>query len=862
MGTRRKRLLLLTISGLLTLLVFLTDLQVSLNIAVPTFYAVAIVLVAGQRRIWPVVLSACICSGLTFVPVLLESRANVPQFVWENRFIALSMIWIAVTGNLIFLRQTQFKRNLFKQLPPFFENSSLAVYIKDFHNHSVWINQQFRKLIGPVDQVPGFTIVNAKQSLKEEPIVSSLINNRQMKWDYNPLINDSNQTFGTLCLGIDLTDLKRYEEALKTSVEQRTSELSQINESLRQEIAERKKAERELQAALQRTQDILDSLFVFVGVLSTDGILLEANRAPLEAAHLELTDAIGKPFWETYWWNYSIDTQTELKQEFAQAAQGKSVRYDTKARLSQKNFINLDITFGPLYDSEGNVTQIIASAVDITDRLLAEKNAAQKTAQLETMLEVNPDFFFHLKTDGTILGYESSKQNHLFPTITDSLHQRINELVPESVAHHFEAAIHKLSQSHTLTSFEYTLKINKQPHWFQARLLPYLTDEILVIIQDIHERKAAEIEMNNMHNRLFEAQRLAHIGSWEWNIKDDTLWWSEEVYRILGLNDAQFPSETDSFLKMIHEDDRNKVQRLIANTLQNNLPFSIEHRIIRLNGELRHVHNQAAVKKSIDGEMLVMYGTIQDVTEKYETNKMVQEYRDELAHVSRLAVMGELAAGLSHELNQPLTAIANYSSTMKFLLKQGGDISELVSKIEAQSLRSGDIVRRLKNLAEKRKQQRLLFNIQESVRNALQLMNYQIRLNQVQVEVISENKFPTVFADRVQIEQVLVNLVKNAVEAMADTPLPRVLTISIEADTKSSTLISVADTGKGIPEELKQRLFTPFTTNKKEGLGIGLSLSRSLIDASDGELWHCQNSNGGATFYISLPSPKQIKKVG
>ncbi|WP_339729028.1 ATP-binding protein [uncultured Gimesia sp.] len=862
MATKRNRLRLLEFSGLLTLIVFLTDLQVSLNIAVPAFYAVGIVLVARQQRIGPVLFAASICSFLTFVPVIAEIGTNIPQSAWENRFIAIGMIWIAAAGDLIYLRQAQLKQNIQKQLAPFFENSSLAVSIKDFRNHSVWINQQFRKLIGPADQVPGFTIVNATQPATGEPIVTNLVNHREIKWHHNPLIDDLNRTVGTLCLGMDLTDQKRYEQALKTSVEQRTAELTQINKNLRQEIAERKRAEKELLAASKRTHDILDSLFVFVSVYSIEGILLEINRAPLDAANIKKSDVIGKPFWESYRWTYSAEVLSKMRNAMKGAAAGQTIRYDTKARISDQKLIDLDITFSPLYDVNGNVIQIIASAADITNRLLAEKCVVKKTAQLQAMLEVNPDFFFHLKADGTILGYESGKQNNLFPIADDSLHRNINELLPQSVAHQFDRAIQCFSHCRTPTSFEYSLNFNQRPHWFQARLLPYQSKEILVIIQDINERKVAEIEMNNMHNRLFEAQRLAHIGSWEWNIQDQTVWWSEEVYCIFGLDITEFQPSYVSCMEMIHEDDRELVQRVITNTLQNDLPFNIELRIKRPNGEVRHVLAQAALKKSLEGEKLLLYGTIQDLTEKHETSNMVQEYRDELAHVSRLAVMGELAAGLSHELNQPLTAIANYSSSLRYLLDQGGDISELVSKIEAQSLRSGDIVRRLKNLAEKRKQERLLFNIHESVRNALQLMNYQIRLNQIQVEVKSENKFPTVFADRVQIEQVLLNLVKNAVEAMEDTAVPRVLTITIETGNDSATLISVADTGNGIPEELKQRLFTPFTTNKKEGLGIGLSLSRSLIDASDGKIWYRQNSDGGATFHISLPFPKQTKKVG
>lgn len=862
MGTKRNRLRLLEISGLLTLLVFLTDLQFSLNIAIPAFYAVGIVLVAGQQRIGPVLLAASICSLLTFVPVIAELGTPIPQFTWENRFIAISMIWIAAAGDLIYLRQAQLKHNIQNRLAPFFENSSLPVSIKDFRTHSVWVNQQFRKLIGPADQVPGFTIVNAKQLATGEPIATNLVNQREIKWHHNTLIDDLNQTVGTLCLGMDLTDQKRYEAALKSNVEKRTAELTQTNESLRQEIAERKRVEKALLAASKRTHDILDSLIVFVGVYSIDGILLEVNRAPLEVAKIKKSDVIGKPFWESFRWTHSAEVLSNMRNAIKGAAAGQTIRYDTKARISDQGFIDLDITFSPLYDAHGNVLQIIASAVDITNRVLAEQCAAKKTAQLQAMLEVNPDFFFHLKTDGTICGYESGKQNNLFPAVEESLHKKIDELLPPSVADLFQTAIHQFNQSSPPTSFEYSLKINKQPHWFQARLFPYQTDEILVIIQDINKRKTAEMEMQNMHNRLFEAQRLAHIGSWEWNIQDHSLWWSEEVYCIFNLNESQFEPRYDSFLDLIHEEDRELVERVITNTLKNNLPFSIEHRIYRPNGEVRYVHNQAALKKSPNGETLLMYGTIQDLTEKYETSKMVQEYRDELAHVSRLAVMGELVAGLSHELNQPLTAIANYSSSMKHLLKQGHDVSELVTKIEAQSLRSGDIVRRLKKLAEKRKQQRLLFNVHESVRSALQLIHYQIRLNQIQIEIKSENHFITAYADRVQFEQVLVNLFKNAVEAMEDTPLPRVLTVTVESGIDSSTLISVADTGIGIPPEFKNRLFTPFTTNKKEGLGIGLSLSRSLINASEGKMWYSPNSHGGATFQISLPSPKHKKKVG
>ncbi|MCH9653109.1 MAG: PAS domain S-box protein [Planctomycetes bacterium] len=627
-----------------------------------------------------------------------------------------------------------------------------------------------------------------------------------------------------------------------------------MNEQLQHQIRERKRLETKLQLASKRIQDILDSLFVFVGVFSTEGVLLEANRAPLEAANLNKSDVIGKSFWETYWWSYSIEIQKQVKHALELAATGETVRFETRVRLSENKLIDLDITFGPLYDTDGKITQLIASSVDITDRLIAEKNVAKKTIQLQAMLEINPNIFFHTDMKGTILGYEKGITNSLFPLSEKFIKKNIDEMLPQLIADRFQAAISEVSISKIPVSFEFTLIINHLEHWFQTHLLPFLSDEILVVIQDINQQKAAEIEMHNLHIRLFEAQRLAHIGSWEWNLRDNTLWWSEEVYCIFGLNASEFQPDFEASLRLIHPDDRNLVKRVIANTLKIDLPFSIEHRIIRSDGEIRHVHEQAALKKNLAGETLLMYGTIQDITEKYEANRMAQEYRDELAHVSRLAVMGELAAGLAHELNQPLTAIANYSSSMKNVIEQGGDLSELATKIEAQSLRSGEIVHRIKSLATKRKQQRYLFNIHDSIRSSIQLINYKIHLQQIQVKLVAENNFTTVYADRVQIEQVLVNLIKNAVEAMEETPLPRILTITTSTTAGSMILISVADTGSGIPDSFMDQLFMPFSTTKKEGLGIGLSLSRSLIDSSGGKMWYSPNTVGGATFHISLPA--------
>lgn len=641
------------------------------------------------------------------------------------------------------------------------------------------------------------------------------------------------------------------------ALDQPTS-LMQINEQLSQEIVQHKQTAEKLQQAVKRTWDILNSLFVFVGVYSVDGLLLEVNRAPLESAGLQPADVIGKPFWETCWWSYSAEVQEKLKRSLREAARGRTIRFDTTARLSENRFIDLDITFGPLYDSTGEIVQLIGYAVDITERLAAEKREAEKSAQLQTILKVNPDLYFHLSYQGVLVGFVNENNQHHFLPVETVQQRHIYEIFPSAVASQFETAIQETIQSQTATTFEYTLELQQQSRWFQARLLPCQPEELLVIVQDITQQKTAEIRLQHVHARLSEAQRQAHIGSWEWNPRENSLWWSEEIYRILGLGDPDFQPTTQTFMEMVHEEDRELVSRVITNTLKNNLPFSFEHRIVRPQGEVRHVHLQAGLKADQQAGRKLMYGTIQDITEKQEASRIAQEYRDELAHVSRLVVKGELIAGLSHELNQPLTAIANYCGAMKALMEQGHDVSELRDKIEGQALRSGEIIRRLKAFTQKQEQQRFLFNIHDSIRSALQMIKYQIRLNQIEVKTCSKNKFTTVYADRVQVEQVLVNLFKNAVEAMEHTPFPRTLTVSTTSTPDKMIQISVSDTGCGVPEHFRGKLFTPFATSKKTGLGIGLSLSRSLIHAADGKMWFLPNTRHGASFHIQLPASQKL----
>lgn len=525
----------------------------------------------------------------------------------------------------------------------------------------------------------------------------------------------------------------------------------------------------------------------------------------------------------------------------------------------------------PVYNEQNQVTRITGVVEDITQRKLEEKailetnealeervrqrtaEMVDKSVQLKALFQALPDLVLVMNHRGDIVNFNSRRKD-LFSQSDLSAGRKIWDLLPEGMIDQFAESVQQVYETRQMKTIDFPLPSHRQNRWYRARVLPYLNEEVLLIIENISEQKVAEIDLKRTHEKLSEAQRLAHIGSWEWNVLDDSLWWSDEVFRIFGLKSSIFQPTYPGFLETIHPDDRALVERVVAQTLEYDLPYSIEHRIVRPNGEVRYVHEQGALKRNASGEIVSMHGTVQDITERHDAARKTREYRDILAHASRLAVMGELTAGISHELNQPLTAIANYSSAIKLRIEQGHDVRDLVQRIEMLSLRSGSIVRRLKSMAEKREQELIRFNILASIHSTLQLIEYELHQKKIKVQVVSDSRMTIVHADRVQIEQVLSNLFLNAMDAMAETPLPRILTITVSPAADAMIQVTVSDTGTGVPDHFVGQLFTPFASNKQGGLGIGLSLSRSLVEASGGKISYRQKSVTGATFDVLIPT--------
>jgi len=267
---------------------------------------------------------------------------------------------------------------------------------------------------------------------------------------------------------------------------------------------------------------------------------------------------------------------------------------------------------------------------------------------------------------------------------------------------------------------------------------------------------------------------------------------------------------------------------------------------------------ELAVGEMNSGNRRFFTGFIRDLTERQKTEARLQELQSELVHISRLTAMGEMASTLAHELNQPLSAISNYLKGSRNLLEGRSDenattIRSALDKAADQAVRAGQIIRRLRDFVSRGETERRAESIGKLVEEASALALVGVKDRGIRVQFQFDPSVDLVLADRVQIQQVLLNLIRNAMDAM-ETSEVRDLTIAIAPTDKNFVRISVADTGSGVAPEVAKQLFQPFVTTKRHGMGVGLSISRTIVEAHGGQIWVEQNPLGGTIFRFTLPT--------
>jgi PAS domain S-box-containing protein len=380
------------------------------------------------------------------------------------------------------------------------------------------------------------------------------------------------------------------------------------------------------------------------------------------------------------------------------------------------------------------------------------------------------------------------------------------------------------------------------------------------VVLDITERKRAEESLRESEERFRMMANSAPVMIW--------MSGTDELYTFFNKGWLDFTGRTlereleNGWVQGVHAEDLDRCLEVYHQSFDAQREFTMEYRLRRYDGEYRWVLDRGAPRIESDGTFLGYIGSCIDITERKQAETESIMHRQELAHVTRVSTMGELAASLAHELNQPLTAIlSNAQAAQRFLSGKASDVEEvreILSDIVEDNKRAGEVIRRMRALVKKEEFEFSSLDLGEIIQEIVTLVHSDAVLRNVGIRLDVDRNLPQTMGDKIQLQQVLLNLLLNAFDAMTDCPADeREVLVRTELDGRNMIRTSVSDCGTGLTSDRLDKIFEPFFTTKRDGLGMGLSISRSIIEAHGGRLWAENNQSSGATFSFTLPVPKR-----
>ena len=498
-------------------------------------------------------------------------------------------------------------------------------------------------------------------------------------------------------------------------------------------------------------------------------------------------------------------------------------------------------------------------------RARAEQHAIEalrhSEAQWKEVFEHNPVMYFMVDAAGTVLSVNTFGAAQLGYSVSELLGQSVLKVFPAEEQHAAQSnvaiCLENIGQTH---SWE-ICKVRKDGSslWVRenAKAVRRLDNQLIVLIacEDVTERKEAENALRQSEMYLAEAQRLSRTGSFGWRVASGKIIWSEETFRMFGYDKVPSIKHATVFQR-VHPEDRARVEQTIDRASSDGKDFEHGYRLLMPDGSVKHVHATAHAVTDASGG-IEFVGAVTDVTSRKRAEAELHEAQANLAHVTRVTALGELAASIAHEVNQPLAAVVtNAAACLRWLDRDPANLNEARATLRSiinDGNRAGEVIQRVRALVNKTTDRKAL-HINEVVNEVMSLVQHELFSHRVALRLELAPALPPVLADRIQLQQVILNLVINGIEAMQPvTDRPRELVIRTRQNETDQVLVTVSDCGVGVAAEDVDRLFDAFFTTKSGGMGMGLSICRSIVDAHGGRLSASGNTGPGATFQFTLP---------
>ncbi len=528
-------------------------------------------------------------------------------------------------------------------------------------------------------------------------------------------------------------------------------------------------------------------------------------------------------------------------------------------------------------DGGGQPVALVSINRDITERKCAELETLASRAKLAAALESMTDAVYITDAEGRFLQANTSfatfhryasPEEHA--TNFDDFAKDFDAYFPDGrSAPPEDRPVPRALRGETAVGAEYRLvRKTTGESWIGSYSFSPIRDQngvitgSVVTARDITEAREAAEALRRSEERLALATESAEMGTWEWDLKSDTVIRSPKIYELLGIDPLTGADDANTFWSMVDPEDLKRVLAGVEELKCSGRDWRDEFRVNRPDGSVRWIVGVGRLIRDSDGSPRTMYGVNYDITEQKtaeaelrQSEARMQSLKDQLMHVGRISELSQVSAGIAHELNQPLAAMLNYSATAKRLIARNDNAAfdaaaKAITQASTQATRAAEIIRRMRDFVEKRSTMQAPDDINAIVKESVELGLMGARADGVEIGLDLEPGLPQVTADRVQIEQVLVNLMHNAMDAMAGCTTRQITLATRRKD--HAVEVSVTDSGSGIPDLVMEMLFQPFVTTKKTGMGIGLAISRSIIEAHGGEI-SATSYDGETVFRFTLP---------